>query len=68
MERRTFSVTGMSCDGCEQTVTTSLKTLDGVNRAEADHEADAVEVVADDSVTDDDIYAAIEQAGYEVGT
>ncbi|MFB6120841.1 MAG: heavy-metal-associated domain-containing protein [Halobacteriaceae archaeon] len=66
MERKTISVTGLSCTGCEQTVTNALKTLDGVNRVEADHEADTVEVVAGDSVTDDDIHAAIEQAGYEV--
>ena len=66
MERRKLSVTGMSCNGCEQNVTSALNNLDGVNRVEADHEADTVEVVADDSVTDDDIHAAIEQAGYEV--
>ncbi len=66
MERKTISVTGMSCNGCEQNVTNTLTTLEGVNRVEADHEADTVEVVADDSVTDDDIHAAIEQAGYEV--
>jgi copper chaperone len=66
MERKTVSVTGMSCDGCERNVTNALETLAGVNRVEADHEADTVEVVADDSVTDDDVHAAIEQAGYEV--
>lgn len=66
MERKTISVTGMSCNGCEQNVTNALKTLDSVNRVEADHEADTVELVADDSVTDEDINAAIEQAGYEV--
>jgi len=43
-------------------IANALNTLDGVSRAEAD----TVEVVADDSVTDDDIHAAIEQAGYEV--
>lgn len=66
MERRTLSVTGMSCDGCERTVTNALGSLDGVNRVEADHEADTVEVVAADSVDDDDLRAAIERAGYEV--
>ena len=66
MERKTLSVAGMSCTGCEQNVTNALTNLDGVNRVEADHDADTVEVVADDSVTDDDLHAAIEQAGYEV--
>lgn len=68
MERKTLSVTWMSCNGCEQNVTNALETLDGVNRVEADHEADTVEVVADDAVTDADVHAAIEQAGYEVTT
>ena len=66
MERKTLSVAGMSCGGCEQNVTNALTNLDGVNRVEADHEDDSVEVVADDSVSDDDVRAAIEQAGYEV--
>jgi len=55
----------MSCNGCEQNVTDALTDTDGVDRAEADHEVDTVEVT-DDSVTDDDIRAAVEEAGYEV--
>jgi len=66
MERKTLSVTGMSCNGCEQNVTDARTTLDGAGRAEADHGADTVEVTGDDSVTDDDIRAAIEGTGYEV--
>jgi len=56
----------MSCSGCEQNVESALQKLDGVTRVESDHEADTVEVVADESVADDDIHAAIEQAGYDV--
>lgn len=56
----------MSCTGCEQNVANALTNLEGVNRVEADHEDDTVAVVADDSVGDDDIRAAIEGAGYEV--
>ncbi|MFB6168106.1 MAG: heavy-metal-associated domain-containing protein [Haloferacaceae archaeon] len=65
MRRETIPVTGMSCTGCEQNVESALGTLDGISRVEADHEADTVEVVADDEVTDDDLRAAIERAGYE---
>ena len=67
MERKTISVAGMSCNGCEQNVESALQKLDGVARVEGDHEADTVEVVVDD-VADDDIHAAIEQAGYDVTT
>ncbi|MFB6299717.1 MAG: heavy-metal-associated domain-containing protein [Halobacteriales archaeon] len=66
MERKTLSVTGMSCSGCEQNVESALRTLDGVSRVDADHEADTVDVVIEDAVSDDDLDAAIEQAGYDV--
>ena len=66
MERKTLSVAGMSCNGCEQNVENALQGLDGVSRVEADHEADTVNVVVDDAVTDDDLTTAIEGAGYDV--
>ena len=66
MERDTIPVDGMSCNGCEQNVENVLQKLDGVNRVEADHEGNTVEVVVDDDVADDDVHAAIEQAGYDV--
>lgn len=65
MKRETISASGMSCNGCEQNVQNALQKIDGVNRVEADHEGDTVEVVVDDDVADD-IHAAIEQAGYDV--
>jgi len=66
MERKTLSVTGMSCNGCEQNVKNALQNVEGVTRVDADHEGDTVEVVAEDSVADGDIEAAIEDAGYDV--
>lgn len=66
MKRETLSVTGMSCTGCEQTVENALRTLDGVTRIEANHEGDTIEVVVEDDVADEDLHAAIEDAGYEV--
>lgn len=65
MERKTLSVSGMSCGGCEQNVETALQNLDGVSRVDADHESDTVDVVAE-GVSDGDLGAAIEQAGYDV--
>lgn len=66
MERQTISVSGMSCGGCERNVETALQNLAGVSRVDAEHEADAVDVVFEDSVSDDEVNAAIEQAGYDV--
>ena len=56
----------MSCDGCEQNLENALRKLDGVTRVEADHEADTVEVVADDDVGDAEVHGVIERAGYDV--
>jgi len=66
VNRKTIAVTGLSCSGCEQNVENALKTIDGVTRVEADHEGDTVDVVVEDDVADDDLQAAIEQAGYDV--
>lgn len=66
MERKKISVTGMSCNGCEQNVENALQAIGGVTRVDADHEDDIVEVVVEDDVSDNDLYVAIEQAGYDV--
>jgi len=46
MQRTTISVTGMSCNGCEQIVENAFKTIDGVTRADAHHEGNTVEIVS----------------------
>lgn len=66
MDRKILSVSGMSCNGCEDNVETALRTLAGVTRVDADHEADTVEIVAAEDVTDADLRAAIEGAGYDI--
>ena len=66
MERETIPVSGMSCNGCEQNVENALRKLDGVARVETDHEADTVEVVADDDVGDAEVHGVIERAGYDI--
>jgi len=66
MDRRTISVDGMACGGCEETVENALQGLTDVNRVEADHESSSVEVVASESVGDDELRTTIEDAGYDV--
>ncbi|GAA0272982.1 heavy-metal-associated domain-containing protein [Halobacterium noricense] len=66
MKRETLTVTGMSCTGCEQNVENALENISGVTRVDADNEGDTVEVVVEDDVSDDDLHAAIERAGYDV--
>lgn len=65
MSSKTITVTGMACGGCEDNVETALNALEGVSSVEADNETNSVELVAD-GVSDADIRATIEEAGYEV--
>lgn len=66
MKRKTIAVTGMSCTGCERAVENALRTLEGVQRIDADHEDGTVEIVADDDVSEDQLGDKIRNAGYEV--
>lgn len=59
----TITVTGMSCEGCEQTVEEALQEVSGVTSASADHEADEVTVDGDADVQA--LVDAIDDAGYE---
>lgn len=62
--QRTLVVEGMSCSGCEQAVETALESVQGVTRAEADH--DLAQVTVEGEVDRDALVRAVEQAGYEV--
>lgn len=65
MERKTVTVTGMSCGGCETNVEDNVGALDGVDAVEADHERDSV-AIEGERVSTDEIVTAIEDAGYQV--
>ncbi|EMA26418.1 heavy-metal-associated domain-containing protein [Haloarcula argentinensis] len=62
----TLTVEGMSCGHCEQTVEEATEALAGVKDAEADRDADQVSV--DGDVSTEQLIAAVEDAGYDVGT
>jgi copper chaperone len=66
MTERTLSVEGMSCGGCESAVVAAIEDIDGVTSARADHEAKAVTVELDGTVSDDQLAGAISEAGYEL--
>lgn len=61
---RTYTVTGMSCGGCEQTVEDALAELEGVDGVTADNESDTVTIEGDFDETA--ALHAIEDAGYAV--
>lgn len=67
IDEHTITVEGMTCTGCEQSVQRAVGRLDGVETASADHTAGRVTVRFDgDIVSEDDIAARIQEAGYTV--
>lgn len=61
---RTYTVTGMSCGGCEETVEDALGDLEGVESVSADNESDSVTIEGE--FDEKAALHAIEDAGYAV--
>lgn len=62
-----INISGMSCTGCEETITAGVTSLEGVQEASADHVQGAAWVSYDASrVNHEMLTAAIESRGYKV--
>ena len=61
-----YSVSGMSCGHCEQAVDDELSALSGVAAVQADAKAGTVEVTSMAPLDEDDVRAAIDEAGYQL--
>lgn len=62
-----FSVKGMTCEGCENTIMKSIKKLDGIAEITASHEKEMAVVSFDTTLTSlADIEKAIVDMGYSV--
>lgn len=59
----TLTVTGMTCEHCEQKVIDALEAVDGVQSAAADREAEQATIEGEADV--DRLVAAVQDAGYE---
>jgi copper chaperone CopZ len=62
----TYSVTGMSCGHCENSVSSELAALHGVTGVAADAKNGTVTVSSDGPLDDSAVRAAIDEAGYEL--
>jgi copper chaperone CopZ len=63
----TINTYGMHCTGCEETIETEIKKLDGIKSVKADHIKKAVVVKYDDKkVTLTQVKEAITNAGYKL--
>ena len=66
MTTRTYSVPGISCGHCKNAIEGELTPLDGVESALGDIDAKTVTVVGE--ITEADVRAAVDVAGYEVAS
>ncbi|GAA2742881.1 MULTISPECIES: heavy-metal-associated domain-containing protein [Kitasatospora] len=62
----TYTVSGMSCGHCEKSVSEEVAVLPGVTSVAADAKAGTVTVSSDGPLADDQVRAAIDEAGYEL--
>ena len=63
---KTLTIEGMSCMHCVNAVTKALNAIAGVNSATVVLESNSATVDVDDSVTDEILRTAVEEAGYTV--
>jgi len=62
----TFTVQGLHCTGCADTLGSALRSRDGVIRARADYDEGRVVVRFDpDRVSEDDVRERIRASGFE---
>ena len=67
MEQLTLKVEGMSCGHCVNSIESSVKELNGVEKVKVQLAEGTVEVTIDSSaITFKDIVAVIEDQGYDV--
>ncbi|KJY47805.1 MULTISPECIES: heavy-metal-associated domain-containing protein [unclassified Streptomyces] len=60
-----YRVTGMTCGHCEGAVTTEISALPGVSSVKAVAATGEVTVVSAAALADEDVRAAVDEAGYE---
>ncbi|MFD9079276.1 heavy-metal-associated domain-containing protein [Streptomyces erythrochromogenes] len=60
-----YRVTGMTCGHCEGAVTSELSALPGVTSVKAVAASGEVTVVSAAPLADEDVRAAVDEAGYE---
>lgn len=65
MSTTTYTVTGMTCGHCELSVKEELSEIKGVTDVTADHTTGAVTVTGE-GFSDEQVSAAIAEAGYEL--
>jgi copper chaperone len=66
MASKTYTVTGMTCSHCVNSVGTEIRQIPGVTDVQVDLASGAVTVTSERSLDDAAVAAAVDEAGYEV--
>ncbi len=64
--QNSYAISGMTCEHCDHHVGEALAALDGVESASADHRTGDATVISSRPLTDDEVSAALEEAGYSL--
>ena len=65
-ETTEYTVTGMTCGHCVASVSEEVREISGVTGVEVDLPTGAVKVTSEQPVSDADVKAAVEEAGYQL--
>jgi copper chaperone len=63
---QTWTVSGMTCEHCVASVTEEVAELPGVRRVDVVLASGALSVDAEPPLSDDDVRAAVAEAGYQL--
>ncbi|WP_213455530.1 heavy-metal-associated domain-containing protein [Rhizomonospora bruguierae] len=66
MATKTYTVTGMTCAHCVNSVSSEIRGIPGVTEVRVDLSSGAVTVTSDAPVDDAAVIAAVDEAGYQV--
>jgi len=66
MVERTYNVPDVSCEHCVNAIKGELGKIDGVSNVDVNLDTKLVTVQSSDSVSDADLRAGIEEAGYDI--
>lgn len=66
MQTTTYTVTGMTCGHCVNSVSTEVGRVPGVTGVQVDLTSGTVTVTSDQPVDDTTVHAAVDEAGYQV--
>ncbi|MEV4312609.1 heavy-metal-associated domain-containing protein [Actinocrispum sp. NPDC049592] len=66
MSQSTYTVQGMTCGHCVSSVTEEVSEIDGVQGVDVDLASGLVTVTSDRDIAEEDVRAAVVEAGYQL--